>query len=71
LVAAARKSNEGMQPLCGARHGPLPLTALSTVAPSQRSEENSTGTSGESSIGIDTVYGVYPRTDMSLLLPHR
>jgi hypothetical protein len=49
-----------MKPLRGARHGARPLTAPSTAPPrklrlaSQRSAENSIGTSEESSIGIDT-----------------
>ena len=49
-----------MKPLRGARHGARPLTAPSTAAlrklrlASQRSAENSIGTSEESSIGIDT-----------------
>ena len=49
-----------MKPPCGARNSARPLTAPSTVAAhqlgsdSQRSEENSIGTSGEISIGIDT-----------------
>ena len=49
-----------MKPLRGARHGARPLTAPSTAAAlrklrlaSQRSAENSIGTSEESSIGID------------------
>jgi hypothetical protein len=48
-----------MKPLRGARHGARPLTAPSTAPPrklrlaSQRSAENSIGTSEESSIGID------------------
>ena len=47
-----------MKPLRGARKSARPLTAPSTVALTrlrliiQRSEENSIGTSGESSIGI-------------------
>jgi hypothetical protein len=49
-----------MEPLRGARKSARPLTAPSTVALArlrlinQRSEENSIGTSGGSSIGIDT-----------------
>jgi len=58
-----------MKPLRGARHGARPLTAPSTAAlrklrlASQRSAENSIGTSEESSIGIDN--------DSSLLLAAR
>jgi hypothetical protein len=58
--AAAHRSGQGMKPLRGARHGARPLTAPSTAPPrklrlaSQRSAENSIGTSEESSIGIDT-----------------